>query len=60
MSYVDSTGHVFSSAEELEIFLKATTGEADSTDLPMIMCAQTTQKLQEWEKCQKIIKKYYY
>ena len=59
MSYVDSTGYVFSSAKELETFLKDTQDKEDRIiNLPIIMCAQTTQKLSEWEKCQKIIKKY--
>ena len=58
MSYVYGKGYVFASADELEAFLKLQVGDGKNTDLPIIMAAQTTQKLQEWEKCQKIIKKY--
>ena len=58
MSYVEGKGYVFASADELEAFLKLQVGDGKNTDLPIIMAAQTTQKLQEWEKCQKIIKKY--
>ncbi len=58
MSYVESCGYVFASASELEGYLTAILDHKESTDLPIIMCAQTTQKLSEWEKCQKIIKKY--
>ena len=54
MSYVNGEGYVFSSADELQKYLES----ADfSIKVPNI-AAQTTQKLTEWEKCQKIIKKY--
>ena len=54
MSYVKGQGQVFSDASELECFLKNNNLE----DFTINMVAQTTQKLTEWEKCQKIIKKY--
>ena len=54
MSYVKGQGQVFSDANELECFLKNNNLE----DFTINMVAQTTQKLTEWEKCQKIIKKY--
>ncbi|MBQ7352560.1 MAG: bifunctional 4-hydroxy-3-methylbut-2-enyl diphosphate reductase/30S ribosomal protein S1 [Clostridia bacterium] len=54
MSYVKGQGYVFSSADELENFLKS----RDLSNFNINMVAQTTQKLTEWEKCQKIIKKY--
>ena len=54
MSYVRGQGYVFTSAEELQNHLEA----SESLDKPIIMVAQTTQKLTEWEKCQKILKKY--
>ena len=54
MSYVKNEGHVFSSSEELEVYLKA----QNFTNFKINMAAQTTQKLTEWEKSEKIIKKY--
>ncbi len=54
MSYVNHNGHVFSSSYELEEYLKAN----DLSNLRVNMAAQTTQKLTEWEKSEKIIKKY--
>ncbi|MBO5313190.1 MAG: 4-hydroxy-3-methylbut-2-enyl diphosphate reductase [Clostridia bacterium] len=54
MSYVEHNGHVFGSGEELEAYLKS----KKSLDFKVNMVAQTTQKLSEWEKSEKIIKKY--
>ena len=54
MSYVSGKGYVFSTASELEEFLKS----CDLSDFEVNMAAQTTQKLTEWEKSEKIIKKY--
>ncbi len=54
MSYVNNEGHVFFSSEELEDYLKT----QNFTDFKINMAAQTTQKLTEWEKSEKIIKKY--
>jgi len=54
MSYVMGDGHVFGSSAELEEHLKG--GNFEKSDLNM--AAQTTQKLTEWEKSEKIIKKY--
>ena len=54
MSYVNGRGYVFSDAGELEDFLR----NNNLSDFVINMAAQTTQKLTEWEKCQKIIKKY--
>ena len=54
MSYVRGKGYVFSTADELEDFLKSN----DLSDFEVNMAAQTTQKLTEWEKSEKIIKKY--
>ncbi|MBE6674076.1 MAG: bifunctional 4-hydroxy-3-methylbut-2-enyl diphosphate reductase/30S ribosomal protein S1 [Ruminococcaceae bacterium] len=54
MSYVNNEGYVFSSSDELEDYLKA----KNFTNFKLNMAAQTTQKLTEWEKCEKIIKKH--
>ncbi|MBQ7907229.1 MAG: bifunctional 4-hydroxy-3-methylbut-2-enyl diphosphate reductase/30S ribosomal protein S1 [Clostridia bacterium] len=54
MSYVRGQGRVFPDAETLEAYLSA----GECADNSVIMVAQTTQKLTEWEKCQKILKKY--
>ena len=56
MSYVAGEGYVFKDCGELEEFLER--NEADLAKKSVVMAAQTTQKLTEWEKCQKIIKKY--
>lgn len=52
MSYVKGESVVCGNAEELEAFF-----ENNKTDKKIILAAQTTQKLSEWEKCQKIIEK---
>jgi len=54
MSYVKNEGHVFGTADELEEFLSS----RDLSNFNINMAAQTTQKLTEWEKSEKIIKKY--
>ena len=54
MSHVSGQGYVFDSANELEEHLKA----HDYGKFSVNMAAQTTQKLTEWEKSEKIIKKY--
>ena len=54
MSYVQGHGQVCGSASELEDYLKA----QNFGDFKVNMVAQTTQKLTEWEKSEKIIKKY--
>ena len=58
VSYAKGEALVFESAELLEKYLKQVTNDQKTTQNPIIMVAQTTQKLTEWEKCQKIIKKY--
>ena len=54
MSYVGGRGYVFGSADELEEYLK----KGECSEYCINMAAQTTQKLTEWEKSEKIIKKY--
>ncbi len=54
ISYAKNESHVFLNGEELEEYLKSAYYESKE----LIMAAQTTQKLSEWKKCQKIIKKY--
>ena len=54
MSYVQCRGYVFGSADELEEHLK----REENSNFCINMAAQTTQKLTEWEKSEKIIKKY--
>ena len=54
MSYVNNEGYVFGTSEELEAYLKG----RNLSDFSVNMAAQTTQKLTEWEKSEKIIKKY--
>ena len=54
MSYVNNKGYVFGTAEELDTFLSGT----PLGDFSVNMAAQTTQKLTEWEKSEKIIKKH--
>ncbi len=58
VSYARKEALVFENANLLENHLKQITNDEKTTNLPIIMVAQTTQKLTEWEKCQKIIKKY--
>ena len=58
MSHVDGDGYVFSNGQELENFLLEMKKREDFDDIYVNMASQTTQKLQEWEKCQKILKKY--
>ena len=58
VSYARGEAYVFENAELLENNLKQITNSGKTTDPGIIMVAQTTQKLTEWEKCQKIIKKY--
>ena len=54
MSYVANQGVVCGSHEELEKYLLG----CDLSRFRINMAAQTTQKLTEWEKSEKIIKKY--
>ncbi len=55
VSYIkDNSGEVFSGACELEAYLNS----EKIDDFSINMAAQTTQNLQEWGKCQKIIKKH--
>ena len=54
VSYVNGETEVFSSAAELEKYLKS----AKKGEKEINIAAQTTQKLSEWKKCQEIIKKY--
>ena len=54
VSYVNGETEVFSSAAELEKYLKS----AKNGEKEINIAAQTTQKLSEWKKCQEIIKKY--
>ena len=58
MSYVDGEGAVFANSSELESFLKSSE-LAKIHKKKLILAAQTTQNLTEWEKSQKIIKKLY-
>ncbi|MBQ7225676.1 MAG: bifunctional 4-hydroxy-3-methylbut-2-enyl diphosphate reductase/30S ribosomal protein S1 [Clostridia bacterium] len=54
MSYVHNKGETFDTASELEEYIKC----HDLSNFAVNMAAQTTQKLTEWEKSEKIIKKY--
>ena len=58
MSYVEGEGAVFESANELDSFLKSSE-LAKMNKKTLILAAQTTQNLAEWEKSQEIIKKLY-
>ncbi|MBQ8839868.1 MAG: bifunctional 4-hydroxy-3-methylbut-2-enyl diphosphate reductase/30S ribosomal protein S1 [Clostridia bacterium] len=53
MSYVHGQGQCFLNGEELENYIN----RLENTDFSVILVAQTTQKLTEWKKCQKILKK---
>ena len=54
MSYVKNQGRVFLSADELESYLNT----HDLSNFCVNIASQTTQKLSEWEKSEKIIKKH--
>ncbi|MBQ8163311.1 MAG: bifunctional 4-hydroxy-3-methylbut-2-enyl diphosphate reductase/30S ribosomal protein S1 [Clostridia bacterium] len=55
VSYIkENNGYVFSGADELQEYLKCEKIDTFSIN----MAAQTTQNLEEWKKCQKIIKKH--
>ena len=54
-SYIRGKSEIFDNSKELEQFLI----HNDLSNLKVNMAAQTTQNLQEWKKCQEIIKKYY-
>ena len=58
MSHVEGDGYVFANGEELENFLMEMKKREDFDEIFVNMASQTTQKLQEWEKCQKILKKH--
>ena len=58
MSHVQGEGYVFADGEELESFLVQQKNNQNLTEIAINMVAQTTQKLSEWEKCQKILKKH--
>ena len=58
MSYVEGEGAVFSGADELQNFLE-NSELAKIHKKTVILAAQTTQKLTEWKKSQKILKKLY-
>ena len=58
MSHVQGEGYVFANGEELEAFLVCEENNQNLTNFSLNMVAQTTQKLSEWEKCQKILKKH--
>ena len=58
VSYSGAKTMVFPNATELESYLKQVIIDEKTASMPIIVVAQTTQKLTEWEKCQKIIKKY--
>ena len=58
MSYAGVHSVVCENAEQLEACLLAKKEEFDTCET-VYMAAQTTQKLSEWKKCQKIIKKVY-
>ena len=55
MSYVKGQGKCFVNAQELESYLAS----LESYDFQVNLVAQTTQKLTEWKKCQKILKKFF-
>lgn len=58
MSYFSYEKAVVASADELEALLKSEKGKNISKKVP-ILAVQTTQKLDEWEKTQKVLKKLY-
>ena len=58
MSYADCEKRVFASAEELESLIESGELENLATKTP-ILASQTTQKMSEWKKSQKIFKKLY-
>ena len=58
MSHVVGNGYVFASAEELEEFLIKCKKNENFDKKIIKIASQTTQKLEEWEKCQKILKKH--
>ncbi len=55
MSYVKGEGKCFLNAQELENYLNS----LENYDFQVNLVAQTTQKLTEWKKCQKILKKFF-
>ncbi|MBR7112041.1 MAG: hypothetical protein IKC75_03880, partial [Clostridia bacterium] len=56
MSCFEGEKLVFADAAELEVALSGTLGAKILSKMP-VMVAQTTQKLTEWKKCQKLLKK---
>ncbi len=58
MSYAECEKRVFSSAEELEALIEGGELANLATKTP-ILASQTTQKMSEWKKSQKIFKKLY-
>ena len=58
MSYADCEKRVFAPAEELESLIESGELENLATKTP-ILASQTTQKMSEWKKSQKIFKKLY-
>ncbi|MBQ9784767.1 MAG: 4-hydroxy-3-methylbut-2-enyl diphosphate reductase [Clostridia bacterium] len=58
MSFFDGEKYVFSTAEELESSLSQQSGDKMHKKTP-VMAAQTTQKLGNWNKSQKNLKKLY-
>ena len=58
MSYANCEKRVFASAEELESLIESGELESLATKTP-ILASQTTQKMSEWKKSQKIFKKLY-
>ena len=58
MSHVNGEGYVFASSSELENFLINLKNRENFDEIFVNLASQTTQKLEEWEKCQKILKKY--
>ncbi|MBQ4511183.1 MAG: 4-hydroxy-3-methylbut-2-enyl diphosphate reductase [Clostridia bacterium] len=58
MSHVVGEGYVFANGQELENFLTDLKKRENFDEIFVNMAAQTTQKLEEWEKCQKILKKH--
>ena len=58
MSHVKGEGYVFKDSDELEKFLVSWGKTENKEEISIKMAAQTTQKLSEWEKCQKILKKH--
>ncbi len=58
MSHVVGEGYVFANGQELENFLENLKKRENFDEISVNMASQTTQKLEEWEKCQKILKKH--